>query len=946
MAAKAFVVGIFVCVLTCVDSFTLVNKLVWQMNRPPNDTKIWMSYIHKLMYNTIAYSPVSKFLKFIAKIMEKVRVLFEHSVTDDIKYFQREKYKNLYKHIVSDKKEWKYINLLKQENNNFLCPAQPLSVDDLHPCSVCKDLFCFPKSFNKGFSTCSRRRRGGGTFKTFTWSFQLHKALRLNVTFLKMIMPYFRDFNTHYYCHVQYSVEIVEIPADRYKNQAHVFCGQPSLFSHYPVSQKVKIIGNLHSPTPFAIHLFYQVTSFTKVRNIVPEAALKHKCLLHYLLSGAVTVEVHEIRVKQHKAICLFLSQQTSSDVQVFDGPSTKLQMKVMTNRKFCSSTFQCLIQLTRNWENNGNITFGEISVPSSEIFHSSTYPRLRNSIELCPPRSSIQCVTKISQKEMFLGLEILQYFYRGTPDYVCSFGGMSVFEIKNNTDNSILTLCKKTKLYSVVNPNFPKSIYSQGSQLLLSFYYYQALAEVEIHFRPFTHSCPAIHINPCIAKFVCEYLGDRQCTEYFNLHTIARNVTLHFDLRSLGAYNISLLGDGCTNIQLSTDIEYTVQTKRNISLNFTLLSQLQPLWNIFECKFRTKLLVPFNSFLDTHLKLSAFFNSIKNIFYFVVVLGIPDEITLVKLPRKDRLTCWNPRYAHWRHRCTVRLFAQRGIQVNVRSILNANQRILRDTRGDTGNAKNEILQHYIDTNRFSGTLVHFTVHAKVVNKFVEQGEVIPPFITKKFYEFINTLEHKSASFLDIRPKLGVFSSNLTHIVAVLDKPFNKKGHFIWEGQLMIDRQKRWAWIIQGQIKTMFVKVEKHILIAKWTRISQTACLKESRTVEKLSNVTVQDRLVRKIHVETVECVQRSTYFVHLFGYCEGAVCDEPLVSAIDAEHLCRTEARGHMPILHSRGEEEQFINIFKTITIPIEFVFLQIMVARDNKVRKLIDANFTHKTE
>ena len=304
-----------------------------------------------------------------------------------------------------------------------------------------------------------------------TWVFRLHKLYRLNITFdhLSFSMSY------HHSCDFGY---MVINSAATFKIK---YCGIHSEIRIFPTNTNVTIDFIVGRVTKFSTIFFHSIIDSNNVITI--------PCLTHdhsninrwtlYFLKTHIYLQKFMLRVHSYQYLVINVTGCRNCSVKILDGPDFmspslkpfSFQGNETTHHHsnyqlYLTSSFQCVIYLY-----HFNASF------SNEIFkHSSNKIKSENNVLISPFKNASHfklpnnqycshknvCIIPFQTNAGYrLNVSIRSIYNSDQGDILCSYAGLSMYDIINQSYIDIYTICKPSE----------RNIYSNSSRMLLVYY-------------------------------------------------------------------------------------------------------------------------------------------------------------------------------------------------------------------------------------------------------------------------------------------------------------------------------------------------------------------------------------------------------------------------------------------------------------------------------------------
>ena len=216
------------------------------------------------------------------------------------------------------------------------------------------------------------------------------------------------------------------------------------------------------------------------------------------------------ITVKESYRILIFISSTKTNKYIVYDGPLLNLDiLHPLGKNKFISSTFQCILILSRNDKEQSNLFTDEQYFNYSAIFH-STYTTIiiRDSKEIDLHFSNCAkyiCVLNVTTPlDLSLNVTVLRIKLEQSQWFSCVFYGLSVV-----WEKGFITFCGKR-----LKRNIHKSIYSERSPVWIVLYWYKEYNAINATVSLSTTKYRFVIFDPCQFVISCFSIG-ANCPSY-----------------------------------------------------------------------------------------------------------------------------------------------------------------------------------------------------------------------------------------------------------------------------------------------------------------------------------------------------------------------------------------------------------------------------------------------
>ena len=444
-----------------------------------NAPKHWLAYIDKLLHRTTyMFRDIGFYLNgfTIDFISVKSYLIFYHNMRI-ISFLQATKYI--------------YQPTIKIQNSSFILqkPFGKMKVDqngeDLYDSKWVADNCESPHS-TEFFNNYEYHW-------SFHWKFLLDKHLNINLTFEYIHI----SINNNLGCFIG-KLEINNFNDD---NSGFVYCGIHSYMIAYPSFNLINILLSLKSFVSCKIELSFAVTDPNRIVSYMRKnyEAVNPVWTVHFIKTQTFCDKFH-LKDRQFKYLNILFTPKNSFTKEIFDGPSTMskiIQPYFQNGREvYITSTFQCIIYVYLQ----SRIVAPNIAYESIEIREKSAVIIDRNydinhiNYPNCCSNSSL-CAIIVEVTEHFRVNLTLSYLTTSLKrnDH-CQYGGLTIFDKNNRAKTELLRVCMN---HSFVHRQ--KNIYSTDSSMLLIFYSYPELRELNIVVKLGSTTCKLVYFNTCM---------------------------------------------------------------------------------------------------------------------------------------------------------------------------------------------------------------------------------------------------------------------------------------------------------------------------------------------------------------------------------------------------------------------------------------------------------------
>ena len=330
------------------------------------------------------------------------------------------------------------------------------------------------------------------------WIFRLHKHYRLNITFDHL------SFSMSYHHSCDFGNMVINSSA-RYKIK---YCGIHSEMRIFPPNSKVTIDFIVEKLTKFSTIFFHSIID---PNNIITIPSLMHdnsniSRWTLYFLKTHIYLHKFMLRVHTYQYLVINVTDCRNCSVKILDGPDFmspslkpfSIQGNETTHHHnnyqlYLTSSFQCVIYLF-----HFNTSF------SNEIFkHSSSKKKSENNIPISPFKNASHftfpnnqycshknvCIIPFQTNAGYrLNVSMRGIYSSDQGDILCSYAGLSMYDIINQSYIDIYTICKPSE----------RNIYSNTSKMLLVYYSFKKYSSFSVELGFSTTMCKVVELNLC----------------------------------------------------------------------------------------------------------------------------------------------------------------------------------------------------------------------------------------------------------------------------------------------------------------------------------------------------------------------------------------------------------------------------------------------------------------
>ncbi len=771
------------------------------------------------------------------------------------------------------------------------------------------------------------------------WAFSLSKHFHLNLTIVSLNILQYVHFDGTFFCDVENILHL------NYSEMSQEFCGVSSYFTVYPGTRDAKIGLNGQKFLPYLLNFVFQVmsanmvssnkTSFMHKNNFWP------KFVFEIPLVGR-EIYLYHLRVEKFKEVCILVKSRWF-DLLVLVGPTLRSPVYPIGQGKttplHCLSTFQALVQVEVPKRNQVPVYNRQIFLVSSrclnenrlvQLFSEELSAQIRTNI-FCFKEKEQTCIVKIAgPSNSYAGIRISFMKHIGIPSYLCSYGGLVIYDQHRNQFVEIMTLCKKHLNFIVSYLQFPRTIFGTSSRMLLVLYRYEGLSNIETAFNTSQTTCKPILFHPCLVKEYCLSVSVSECQDFLETITHGSNLTIAPD----GGFKFK--GSGCGLLQISTDIMH-------VNNNLTDIYQESLAYK--SCELRVHEDEMTNARIKIQYNISGAFYTYG--FRHLFVGSTVDKVNSISQIggtnlTRDCLRSQMPCSVHDRNSSDAVFFTiefERILPKRTQLLLDVFQVFSEDLDG-------LVLFMGIHT----GSWVQVSIHSKfyrLLRKYNSAGEAII-FINPELHDFSEASKHSehvlkfemnsdhhrhtfnrnSTSQTTIEISVNFSEVHLTH----------RRMNLQWTGKYTFNKDKLMTLALPGRYKEIYTRTS-----AKFGDV--TATWIESIRLDANLSVTIFTPSKHRIFHPKYSSLSSSKgvyYFVRYFDNCFDSslfcfgfpcfsrFCHDRVFSWKDSEQYCRKNA-GDLPHIFSRGDEEELIVLLKSLETPVEALFVGNKLGRNN---------------
>ena len=336
----------------------------------------------------------------------------------------------------------------------------------------------------------------------------LDVKLRLNLTFHQIHL----EFRHLHNCAVGEIRVISESDDD--KHEDFRYCGIHSYLINYPQHRYVYLYLVKRYETDSSKATVYNVTAFYSVIDTKRIVALeKYRLPLRnlvwhlHLVPKDIKVMKFTLRTERYKYFIIKFTNDSDLMVEVFDGPGTHCaNIFKKSNESYVTPTFQSIIYMWIPSMKKLNTECGFHFLTNSSSITMNI--KLNGSLRIL--HTNVRHELWKIHSYYYVNLTIINLTYTGFNDPLCTFGGITLYNLNNNSYKEIINQCPS------VNDIFThKDFYSKSNETLLVLYSYQEYGTLNLTIQFSTTKCEPVIINTCALSFLCKFKNNIMCKEH-----------------------------------------------------------------------------------------------------------------------------------------------------------------------------------------------------------------------------------------------------------------------------------------------------------------------------------------------------------------------------------------------------------------------------------------------
>ena len=337
--------------------------------------------------------------------------------------------------------------------------------------------------------------------------YHLDSNLMLNVTF-----KYIYIWNKHLSNCLVGSVTVIgHINGE---NSTFEYCGIHSGVVMYPPGKTVMIILNSESKfNTFEISLFFSIFDIKRINSAaIPGLMLKASEITYFQGIKQFLLRFLLLALKNRFLILRPFTKiyQAGKYVKVFDGPG--IFSPILDGDIFITSTFQCIIIICL-YSINDTSFLKELNYSShlnviNKYLILKTYQRKEYSFS----KTNFYILNSHGKLNAFINLTIVNLTYSGYNDPICTYAGLTAYNLISNTYVEISSEC-----FSFDGFYRYRNMYSSSNDTLIVIYSYKEYGILNVSFSLSTTYCKVVSINMCALSRLCDLHGNVFCTDFLN---------------------------------------------------------------------------------------------------------------------------------------------------------------------------------------------------------------------------------------------------------------------------------------------------------------------------------------------------------------------------------------------------------------------------------------------
>ena len=461
----------------------------------------------------------------------------------------------------------------------FFLRSKQLEIEDYNSISLKKwKTLIYPLGFIRMNSEENPR------YPIFRIQFFLDAKLRLNLTFHLIHL----EFRHLYNCAVG-EIRVISEVADKYQN--FKYCGIHSNMINYPQTRYVYLYLIRGDETKSSKATIYNVTIFFSVIDTKRIVTLeKYRLLLRNLVwnlhlpSKNIRVMKFELKTEKYQNLIIKFTNDTDLMIEIFDGPGTHCKNIFKKSKEsYVTSTFQSILYIWVSYMRKLNKECGFQFL--TNISSISKNLKLNGSLQHTISHTNIKHKVWKIYSYYNVNLTIINLTYTGFNDPLCTFAGISLYNLNNNSYNELTTQCTSDSSIFA-----HRDIYSKSNETLLVLYDYKAYGSLNLTMQISTTKCKPVTINTCALTYLCEFKNNIMCKEHRK------------QIKSLSLK------------QSKIDTDFPVSVNPGKCFIFQIVAVTDRLWGrlrfAFDCKINFRHVNVLDRNVDIHFNIKAFIQS------------------------------------------------------------------------------------------------------------------------------------------------------------------------------------------------------------------------------------------------------------------------------------------------------------------------------------------------
>ena len=333
----------------------------------------------------------------------------------------------------------------------------------------------------------------------FIWVLNLHKSLRIKITFLD-----FKIYEVFGFCPHYVSIRSIF----RKSSKIFTYCGVMSMFSIYPPD--FEVLFQLHMGNAWYVKLdtIFDLISANIIENYKLEDNKFYKSVHVYHLKLILTyITTYKILVEKYQKIYLFSQLPSHSHAIIYNGPGYLAQKNIVQSKSqpILINSFQIIVQFVTKYAEDmfrGNFLLTYNTLFGN--FNNEVLSKTRMVISMSFTSKSMHTSSRSillfrSPHQSSVNATFVRYNFQGIYDPSCPYGAVSFFEeinLKNITE--IKSICS-----SSYEGHF-QNVYSSTGRMFIVFYAYRKYSSLNVTVNVSYTRCQSVRIHACILFETC----------------------------------------------------------------------------------------------------------------------------------------------------------------------------------------------------------------------------------------------------------------------------------------------------------------------------------------------------------------------------------------------------------------------------------------------------------